>query len=193
MRPHHSILLRTIFSQLLHALNTPRTVCACSDLKPGNVLMATRATYGNDTRGFICKARTLLRVWSLHSHTLLTLCNRPSPEAPGVCLTVRVSTRVLDSNNIFCADALLHLRHISMQHRSTVASDSPSLHMITWSNKSHPAAVQMRAQFCVSDVCPSSRCHDPACAQQACGKCMACQAGASASSLGVTCFLISGA
>lgn len=32
----------------------------CSDLKPGNVLMATRATYANDTRGFICKARTVL-------------------------------------------------------------------------------------------------------------------------------------
>lgn len=32
-----------------------------SDLKPGNVLLTTHATRGQDTRGFICKARHSLR------------------------------------------------------------------------------------------------------------------------------------
>ena len=58
---------------------------ACSDLKPGNVLMTTRAIrMVTDTRGFICKARTKPRVkgYSLQ---------RIQPESPkalckGLCL-----------------------------------------------------------------------------------------------------------
>ena len=72
--------------------------------------MTTRATYGTDMRGFICKARTLLRVRSLHLHILYTLCNMS--KAPGVCLSVKVSQRVLDKKDTFCAAALLHHRDI---------------------------------------------------------------------------------
>ena len=78
--------------------------------------MATRANYGNDTRGFICKARTLHPGFGACIAMLFVFATGLSPESPGVCLSIKVSKRVLDHRDIFCAHALLHLRHISSWH-----------------------------------------------------------------------------